>query len=61
MNDLYLRLDYENYKALEAQLRNFANLETTHGDKKSGTYHKSFRLKLSPTLTLELYGPDVRL
>ena len=61
MDDIYLRLDYENYKAVEAQLRDFASLEKTHGSKKSGTYHKSFRLKLSPTLNLELYVPDVRL
>ncbi len=53
---LYMRLDYEEYKALEKAMREFK--ETTHG-KGSEWYHKSIRLPISDGLKIEFHGPDV--
>ena len=51
----YCHLDYEAYKDLERQMREFA--ETTHKTT-GGFYHKSIRLKL-PDMTVEFHGPNV--
>ena len=53
---LYIHLDYEAYKALEAQMRAFA--ETTHRTE-GGFYHKAIRLIVNPDLKVEFHGPLV--
>ena len=53
---LYLHLDYEDYKQLEAQMRAFR--ETQHKST-GGFYHKSIRLVINNNLTLEFHGPLV--
>jgi hypothetical protein len=53
---MYLHLDYEAYKALEQQAREFA--ETTHKST-GGFYHKSWRVKVAPDLIIEFHGPLV--
>lgn len=55
MSVIYLHVDYEAYKDVEAQMRAFA--ETTHTTT-GGFYHKSIRLKLGD-LVLEIHGPLV--
>ena len=59
MNDLYMRLTYEQYKNLEDQLRRFAELETTHRTVDGG-YHKAFRLHITDSLILEFQGPLIK-
>ena len=59
MNDLYMRLTYEQYKSLEAQLVFYKTLETTHRTVDGG-YHKAFRLKVTNTLIIEFQGPLVK-
>lgn len=56
MNDLYMRLTYEQYKALEAQLKRWEEIETTHKTVEGG-YHKSLRLTITDTLIIEFQGP----
>lgn len=41
------------------QLRNFAELETTHRTVDGG-YHKAFRLRLTETLIVEIQGPLIK-
>ena len=55
---LYMSLDYEQYKGLEAQLRRWEEVETTH-ESTGGYYHKSLRLKVGDTV-LEFHGPIVK-
>src|SRR5262245_5123436 len=52
MNDIYMRLTYEQYKQLEEQLANYKAIETTHRTVDGG-YHKAFRLRVTDTLILE--------
>ena len=52
----YIHLDYENYKSLEEQMREFK--ETSH-ESQGGFYHKSIRLRISPELIMEFHGPLV--
>ena len=54
--DIYVNLNYEEWKDLERQCREFR--ETTHGE---GTewYHKSFRMKVGDSLW-EFHGPNVK-
>jgi hypothetical protein len=59
MNDLYMRLTFEQYKNVEVQLRRFSELETTHRTVDGG-YHKAFRLKVSDSLIIEFMGPLVK-
>lgn len=59
MNDLYFRLNYEQYKNLERQLAKFKRLETTHKTVDGG-YHKAFRLHITDTLVIEFMGPLVK-
>lgn len=53
---LYLHLDYEGYKSLEEQMRQFR--ETTHKST-GGFYHKSLRIKAGRDLIIEFHGPLV--
>lgn len=61
--DVYLRLDYRQYKALERQLDEWRDHETTHtsvgGPDSARYYHKAIRLDIG-NLTLEVQGPAVR-
>ncbi|MGH7868955.1 MAG: hypothetical protein ACREP9_15295 [Candidatus Dormibacteraceae bacterium] len=59
INDLYMRLTYEQYKHLEEQIRRFKELETTHKTV-GGGYHKAFRLHVTDTLVIEFMGPLVK-
>jgi hypothetical protein len=54
---MYLSITYEEYRALEEQLRNFAEVEKTHG-RGEPFYHKSLRLHIGD-LTFEIHGPAV--
>jgi hypothetical protein len=56
--DVYLRLDYRQYKRLEAQLRDWKGIETSHTSV-DGYYHKALRLDIGD-LTLEVQGPAVK-
>lgn len=53
--DIYARLDYDEWKSLERQCKEFN--ETEHG-KGTDYYHKSFRLKIGE-ITLEFHAPLV--
>ena len=53
---MYIHLAYEDYKALEEQMRVFN--ETTHKST-GGFYHKSLRLKIGADLIMEFHGPLV--
>ena len=55
MAEPYVRMTYEEYKALEKACREFK--ETTHTSVE-GFYHKSFRLPVGP-LIFEFVGPLV--
>ncbi len=59
INDLYMRLTYDQYKRLEEQMRSFDEHETTHRTVEGG-YHKAFRLQVSDTLLIEFQGPLVK-
>lgn len=59
MNDIYMRLNYEQYKALEDQLANYRQFESTHRTVEGG-YHKAFRLKVTEDLVIEFQGPLVK-
>ncbi len=59
MNDLYMRLTYEQYKALEDQLDRWEEIETTHRTVEGG-YHKALRLKITNSLIIEFMGPLVK-
>ena len=59
MNDLYMRLNHEQYKGLEDQLRRFDEIETTHRTVEGG-YHKAFRLQVTESLIIEFMGPLVK-
>jgi hypothetical protein len=59
MNDLYMRLSYEQYKHLEQQLERFREIETTHRTVDGG-YHKAFRLQVTETLIIEFQGPLIK-
>ena len=53
---MYLHLDYEDYKSLEQQMREFK--ETSHKST-GGFYHKSIRIKIQDSLVIEFHGPLV--
>lgn len=59
MNDLYIRLNHEQYKNLESQLEHFKDLETTHRTVDGG-YHKAFRLVITNSLIFEFQGPLIK-
>lgn len=58
MTAMYMQLDYEAYKSLEVQMREFA--ETTHISTPGPFYHKSIRLMIGDDLVIEFHGPNVR-
>jgi len=58
VTDVYLRLDYRQYKHLEKQLRNWDEIETSHTSV-DGYYHKALRLEIGD-MTLEIQGPAVK-
>lgn len=53
---LYVHIDYESYKELERQMREFK--ETSHKSE-GGFYHKSIRLRIGPDAIIEFHGPLV--
>lgn len=59
MNDIYMRLTYEQYKSVEDQMERFSQLETTHRTVDGG-YHKAFRLRVTESLIIELQGPLIK-
>ena len=59
MNDLYMRLTYEQYKNLEDQLRRWTEIETAHKTVDGG-YHKALRLNITGTLIIEFQGPLIK-
>ena len=61
--EMYMRLCYDDYKALEEQLKNFKQLETTHtsmGEENNQFYHNAIRLRFGPDLVIEVQGPLVK-
>ncbi len=58
MADLYLSLNYNQYKKLEEQLRDWQNIETTHTTVDERFYHKALRLDMGD-IVLEIQGPRV--
>ncbi len=52
----YTHLSYEEYKALQQQMKEFK--ETTHKST-GGFYHKSIRLMVSDGFIMEFHGPLV--
>jgi hypothetical protein len=58
MSVIYTHLTYEDYKALEEQMRAFT--ETVHTTTPGPFYHKSIRLQISEELIMEFHGPNVR-
>ena len=56
MNGIYMRLTYEQYRNLEAQLRNWEEIKTTHRTVEGG-YHKALRLKVTDSIIIEFIGP----
>ncbi len=54
----YYHLPYEAYKSLERQMKKFS--ETTHVATPGPFYHKSIRLRITPTFIIEFHGPNVR-
>jgi len=56
MAEPYVRMTYEEYKALEKACRQFD--ETTHKSV-DGFYHKSIRLPIGPMI-VEFHGPLVK-
>ena len=57
VTDFYVRLNYDEYKNLEDQLKGFNQLETTHKSVE-GFYHKAYRLKVGLVM-FEFMGPSV--
>ena len=51
-----MHLTYEDYKALENQMRGFK--ETSHKST-GGFYHKSLRVRVDKNLIMEFHGPLV--
>lgn len=58
MNDIYIRLGYDDYKSVERQMRDFDSIETAHTSV-DGYYHKAIRLRIGD-VTFELQGPLVK-
>lgn len=56
MTVMYLHLQYEDYKNLEKQMKEFK--ETSHTST-GGFYHKSIRLQIDEETIMEFHGPLV--
>jgi len=52
----YIHLDYESFKKLEIQMKEFK--ETSHKST-GGFYHKSLRVNVGDGLIMEFHGPLV--
>lgn len=59
MRDLYLRLTYEDYKAVEDQMRRVDEIETSHRTVDGG-YHKAIRIKIGGDMIIEFQGPLIK-
>ena len=57
-SELYVRLNYTQYKALQAQLEDWNSIESAHTSVE-GYYHKALRLEIG-SLIIEVQGPTVR-
>ncbi len=57
-SELYVRLNYTQYKALQAQLQDWDSIESSHVSVE-GFYHKAMRLEIG-SLILEVQGPTVK-
>ena len=57
-SELYVRLNYTQYKKLEEQLRDWESVESSHTSVE-GYYHKALRLEIG-SLVLEVQGPTVK-
>lgn len=58
MADIYMNLNYDDYKSLEEQLRNWAERETAHTTV-DGFYHKSLSFRVAG-IRFEFHGPNVK-
>lgn len=56
--EIYTRLNYLQYKRLQAELENWEEIETTHISAE-GFYHKALRLNIGSVI-LEIQGPTVK-
>jgi len=59
MRDFYVRLNYEDYKSIEDQMRKVDEIETTHRTVEGG-YHKAIRLHLGGDTIFEFQGPLIK-
>ncbi len=57
-SELYVRLNYTQYKQLQAQLQDWDSIESSHTSVE-GFYHKALRLEIG-TMILEVQGPTVK-
>ena len=57
-SELYVRLNYTQYKALQAQLQDWDSIESSHTSVE-GFYHKALRLEIG-SMILEIQGPTVK-
>ncbi len=57
-SELYVRLNYTQYKALQAQLQDWDSIESSHTSVE-GFYHKAMRLEIG-SMILEVQGPTVK-
>ena len=57
-SELYVRLNYTQYKTLQAQLQDWDSIESSHTSVE-GFYHKALRLEIG-TMILEVQGPTVK-
>ncbi len=59
--NIYIQLDYDTYKSIEDQLRNWETIETSHEttDEHGRYYHKAMRLNVGEFI-LEFQGPLVK-
>ena len=55
---IYLQLTYDEYKDLERQLNDWANMETTHTGVPGPFYHKSISFTIGE-IQFEFHGPAV--
>jgi hypothetical protein len=56
--DIYVNLNYDDYKVLEAQLRDLSQRETAHTTV-DGFYHKSISFRVAG-VRFEFHGPSVK-
>jgi len=59
MRDFYIRLNHEDYKSVEDQMRRVEEIETTHRTVDGG-YHKAIRINLGNDTIFEFQGPLIK-